>query len=934
MSKLLTGTITFLFTDIEGSTRLLQRLPNEYGKVLEDYARLVRMAVEKHGGTEVSTEGDSFFCVFPDAAGAIEAAVTAQQALANHSWPGGVQVRVRMGLHTGQGRLGGDDYAGLDVNRTARIAAAGHGGQVLVSEATRTLAARSLPPGVSVHDLGQHRLKDLVETERLYQLVIPGLESEFPPLRTLSVPHNLPVQLTPFIGREQELAEAARLLKISRLVTLTGAGGIGKTRLALQLAEEAAPEFPDGVFFVPLAPVRDAQFVFSTIAGVLRVRVEGERTAFEVVAEYLADKRSMLVLDNFEQVREAAGEVAALLQEAPSVTCLVTSRAPLRVSGEQEFPVPPLRTPDPRSAEALEALAGYEAVRLFLERATAVNPSFHLTEENAPVVGELTARLEGLPLAVELAAARVKLLSPRALLERLDRRLSLLTGGPRDLPARQRTLRDTIAWSSSLLDEPTRRLFRRLAVFHGGASLDEIEAVVGSAEELGAEVLDALAALVDHSLLRHDDAAEDRFRMLETIREFAEEQLEESGEAPEIRRRHADAYLALAERAEPALAGGDPSEWLRRLQADNDNLRAALGWARAHHPDVALRIAASLWRFWQFSGQLHEAREWLSRVLALEGGSAAARGKAVEAAGGVAYWQGRLDEARAHYEDSLAIYQALNDEVGEANALYNVSFLYAMGESADPDKADASLNKSLELFQRQGDAVGVAKVLYGLGNVSYWARADYDRARTFFTDSIERFRDLDQGVELLGAIGMLNLTLLKLGDLDGVRRAAVEGLKLAAEAGDVSNEIMFLDNFRQLAAVQGAHERALRLYGATSALRRSSGTDHFALEVDPTTLAGDLSEETIEALIAEGESMSLQEAVIFALGRDPADQPSSRLAIGLCPEGSRPGFPRPARMRPRSDDAARERRWTKPGGGRTEPPVTFRWKRPLADETN
>src|ERR671936_1111699 len=446
------GTLTFLFTDIEGSTKLLNALGTErFHDVLAAHTQALRRAFAD-GGTEVRIEGDALFVVFSSAAKAIRAAAAAQRALATTRFPHDATVRVRMGMHTGEGtparEEAGADYVGIDVHRAARIAAVAHGGQVLVSGATALLAAPDLGEGIALRDLGEHRLKDLAQPERIDQLVIDGCPSEFPPLRSIDrVPNNLPTQVSTFIGRNKEIAEGLRLLRGTRLLTLTGPGGTGKTRLSLQVAAEAAESFPDGTFWVPLAPISDPALVPSTIAHSLGVQVGGKEEPLERVKEHLRGKRMLLVMDNFEQILPAATDVSALLNTSEELRIMTSSRAPLRISGEQEYPVPPLDLPDPQRLPALDVLAQSDAVRIFVERAMAVKPDFRVTAENAAAVAEICYRLDGLPPALELAAARVKILTPRAILPRLQSRLKLLTGGGRDLPTRQQTLRDTIAWS-------------------------------------------------------------------------------------------------------------------------------------------------------------------------------------------------------------------------------------------------------------------------------------------------------------------------------------------------------------------------------------------------------------------------------------------------------------------------------------------------------
>ncbi|HEX9235047.1 MAG TPA: adenylate/guanylate cyclase domain-containing protein, partial [Actinomycetota bacterium] len=575
MRDLPVGTVTFLFTDIEGSTNLARTLGDRWAGVLEDHHAILRRAVRGRGGIDIRTEGDALFAVFTSAVDAVAACAEAQRDLAGHHWPEDGPVRVRMGLHAGEGRRGGDEYVGLDVHRAARISAAGHGGQVLISEATRALVADKLPDGVTLRDLGKHRLKDFEEPQRIYQLAVEGLPSEFPPVRTLEVPTTLPPQRTSFLGREREVEEISALLAETRLLTLTGPGGTGKTRLAMKVASDHVDRFSDGVFFADLSPIVDPALVPSVISQALVVRDEPGRDLLDTLADYLRDRHVLLVLDNVEQVIECALAVARLLDSAPRLTVLATSRVPFHVSGEREYQVPPLSVPDPRQASDLELITRSESVALFAERAAAVRSGFRVTTENAAAVAEIVARLDGLPLAIELAASRLNLLTPQALLARLTERLPLLTGGARDLPERQRTLRGTIEWSHELLQPELRRLFARLSVFSGGWTLESAEAVCGPGLEL--DVLEGSSTLVDASLVHRLELAdgEPRFTMLETIREYAANQLSQSGEEPELRRRHAEHFRDLAERYDPGfffrIGGAGKEQGDRALHLDREN---------------------------------------------------------------------------------------------------------------------------------------------------------------------------------------------------------------------------------------------------------------------------------------------------------------------------------------------------------------------------
>ncbi len=610
-----TGTLTFLFTDVEGSTRLWEEHSTAMRPVMARHDALLTEVFAQYDGVVVRPrgEGDSLFAVFVRASDAVAAALAGQRALAAEDWDTVGPLRVRMGLHTGEADLREGDYYGSAVNRCARIRAAGHGGQILVSNATAQLVRTRLPDHTGLLEMGRHRLKDLAEAEQLYQLAAPDLADRFPPLATLDArPHNLPLQLTSFVGREPELMALAAFVQQHRLVTLTGPGGTGKTRLALQLAAEAVDGFADGVFFVDLAPVQDPTLVPSAVAQALGVQGLPETPVRESVLRFLRDKQLLLILDNYEHLLPAAAFAGALLQTGPGVRLLVTSRAPLRISGEWEYPISPLPLPAADQA-SLAAVQPNPAVGLFVLRAQAVRPDFALTTENAASVAAICTQLDGLPLAIELAAARVRVLPPAALLARLERRLPLLTGGARTAPARQQTLRGAIAWSYTLLEPAEQRLFRRLAVFAGGCTLDLAEAVCNADGDLGLEVLDGVSSLVEKSLLRESEGVggEPRYRMLETIREFALGELAASGEAETVRRQLAVQVLQLARHA------AAPSTW-PRLDAELDNVRAVLGWCveRAELVD-GVRLFWALRLYFFLRGHGHEFAAWRRRLLAL-----------------------------------------------------------------------------------------------------------------------------------------------------------------------------------------------------------------------------------------------------------------------------------------------------------------------------
>jgi predicted ATPase/class 3 adenylate cyclase len=878
MSTLPTGTVTFFFSDIEGSTRLIQQLGERYPDVLLAHHTIQREALAANGGHELRTEGDSFFIVFKSALEACAGAAAVQTMLAKHAWPDDGQVRVRIGLHTGEATLVGNEYLGLDVHRAARVASAGHGGQVLVSETTRALVDHVLAPGLTLKDLGMHRLKDLARPERLFQLTVEGLPSDFPPLKTVeATPNNLPTQLTSFIGRDDQVREAKQLLARSRLLTLTGPGGTGKTRLSLEIAANVLDQFPDGVYFVPLSAIHDPELVPSAIAQALAISTTGRRRPIDALVDHLREKRTLLVLDNFEQVLDAAPIASQLLEGSVGLRVLVSSRAVLRVSGEQEFPVPPLGLPNLKALPGLAALSQFEAVRLFIERAVAVKPDFHATNENAPAIAGICERVDGLPLAIELAAARVKLFSPQALLSRLEKSLSALGSGTRDAPARQQTLRGAILWSYDMLDAGHRRLLARVSVFARGGNLEQLEPVCGPAEDVGGEVLDALDQLADQSLLRRlPDFDEPRFLMLQTIRDFAEERLEESGEAHLIRDRHLEAFIALAQQAQPELFGPRRKEWLDRLEEDHDNFRAALEWAIANgNAQEAMSLSGLFWRFWQMRGHIYEGRTRMKAVLAMPDSRqfAEERLMALEAAGGLAYWQADMTVAQGFYDECLELTRRVGDARAIANAIYNAVWPMIVDRTALP-RAKLLLEEAIPLFRDLSDQGGVARTLWGLGNVAYFGK-DYPAARPPLEEAQSIFRELDDRFMLGWSTHTLGLVAVKTSDVEDAQQYFLDALRLFIEAQDVSGITLQLDNLSVIARTRGDLVRATRLAAAAVAQQAVTGTSLGGLLSSQEGRTGreGLNEADAAEAWAEGQALTLEEAIAYAL--DPTALPAS-----------------------------------------------------------
>jgi predicted ATPase/class 3 adenylate cyclase len=875
-----TGTVTFLFTDIEGSTRLLQDAGPGYGALLERHHRLIEDATNRYGGMTFGTEGDALFVVFRDAPAAIAAATVAQRALQAEPWPEGLGVHVRMGIHTGDATLINQQYVGLTLHQVARIAAAAHGDQVLVSGATRELAAAALPEGVELRDLGEHRLRDLAHPERLYQLSGPGLRNAFEPPRTLSGrPNNLPVQLTSFVGR-REIEDARVLLSGTRLLTLTGPGGTGKTRLALQLAAEVMDEFPDGVYFVALDAVDDHELVPSAIVIALGMD-PGAGTPLDRVAEHLREKRALLVLDNFEQVVDAAPGIGRLLREAPLIKVIVTSRIVLRTYGEQEFVVPPLGLP-PTGAADLDTVGGSEAVRLFVERAMASVPSFRLDTSNAAAVADIVVRLDGLPLAIELAAARLRIFPVEAIRSRLDQRLAMLTGGARDLPARQQTLRGAIDWSYDLLDEPDRRLFARLAVFAGGSSLAEAEIVGGPASDLGREVLDGLLSLTEKSLVRSVTSidGEPRFAMLATIREYGLEVLDAGGDAEVVRRRHANAYLALVEGCAASWSGPEGRPRLDRLAVDHDNIRAALDWSVGQgEAELAHRLATGAWRFWQQRGHLDEAHGRFLAVLRTPGADALppdVRARTLGAAGSVEYWRGNEPETHRYYAAALEAAREAGDRPLLAEALYNMGFAFRPTFGTVDERYTAgrsAWDEALALYTELGDRRGVAGATWALA-IAYLTIRDFEQAREFIGRSIELYRELNDGFGLAWAYHMLGLTELSAGDQRAAETQFRMAIDLFVRSADQSGILLCLLDFAGVARLDGDEAHYWRLNGAASELRRTTGAGisnlQFAAGFNWVLEEAPAEPERL-AWFREGAALSIDEAVAEALG-----QPASR----------------------------------------------------------
>jgi predicted ATPase/class 3 adenylate cyclase len=934
MLDLPTGTVTFLFTDIEGSTKRWELDPIAMKAAVGRHDALVREAIETSGGVVFRTMGDAFCAAFSSAPQAVDAMLAAQKALLAEEWnPVVAPIRVRMALHTGLGELREGDYVGAHLNRIARLLSTGHGGQMLLSGATHELVCDLLPEGVGLRDLGQHKLKDLQRPEHVYQLVSPDLPSDFPPILTLNtIANNLPVQPTGFIGREEQVEQIVELLARpqTKLLTLTGPGGTGKTRLSLQVAALALEQFKDGVFFVPLTAISDPALVPSAIAASLCITEVGSRPVIDDVKEYLRQRELLLVLDNFEQVVSASQVVSDLIASNPQLKVLVTTREVLHLYGEQEFPVPPLQLPpraQPGSQRSipLEDLARYESVRLFIERARGVKPGFELAEDNAVAIAEISNRLDGLPLAIELAAARVKLLSPQAILARLDSRLKVLTSGARDLPARQQTLRGAIDWSYDLLSPQERTLFRRMGIFVGGCTLEGAEAVCsggvtleGTLTPLEDDVLDGVSSLVDKSLLRQVEIEdnEPRFVMLETIREYALEKLVEDGEIDAARRGHAQYYLSVAEEEEKKIQRPRQREAIQKLEAEHDNLRAVMEWSLTGEGDkeLGLRVGTLLHRFWHIGGHLSEGRRWMEALLAGSFERTSVRARALYAAGYITFLTGDVTAARPFLEESRAIASEIGDKLGLAYASYILGAVLAFGGNAEGvainnegvalfrelgaegkpglalglmtagvvaflsenyEVASGLLEEGQAIAKELGDYYAYAQTSNYLGDIAR-IECDYPRAGALYTQSLAIFREHQGRGDIPAMLHNLGYVALAENDYSKAKSLYIESLRLQQEIGNKQGISECLTGFAALAGAQEDAMRAGRLFGASEALRLAADAyrwpaERIEWERHIASSKAQLDEGNWEKAWQEGQDMSVEQAVAYAL-QDTQDE--------------------------------------------------------------
>jgi predicted ATPase/class 3 adenylate cyclase len=867
MTGLPTGIVTFLMTDIEGSTRLVRDVGPAFPALLDDHFRLLGAAISAHGGTIVSTEGDSVFAVFPSAREAVLAAADGQRALGGHAWPAGATVRVRMGVHAGEAILGGRDYTGLEVHRTARIMAAGHGGQVLVSAAAAALAGDVAREGLTFKDLGAHQLRDMPASESLVQLAGEGLAADFPALRTsaATTPTNLPAPATRFVGRAGDLAAIRAALGETRLLTLTGPGGTGKTRLAIETARASMAAYPDGVWFIALDVIRDPALVFPAVAGVLGLREDPSKTPVALVAEHLAGRRALLVLDNLEQVIAIAPDVAVFLAATTAPTVLGTSREPLSIGGERLFAVPPLAVPDEPGSPTAASLAGNDCVALFVERARAAKADFALTDSNAAAVAAICRRLDGLPLALELAAARVNVLSPEQILGRMDHRLTLLASSRRDLTERQRTLRGAIEWSYDLLTEPERVFFRRFSVFAGGAGFETAQTVIDPAFEVG-DVLDLAAALVDRSLLRSVETPDgNRLVMLETIREYAGDVLQsDPAEFAAVSGRHAAAYLALVERHRNVLTDPTRDVVLERLDRELPNIRTAVNTTLTQ-ADLAsaLSIVTAAMEFLLARDHHAEGRSMMDRILATPRVDAYGplTVEAILSDSQLANWQTDYEAGRQLAARGLALAETL----GEPELIaYAHSAMGWATEATDPAGASSEFRQAVEIGRSVSNPQQLTGTLQGLG-LTLMALGDYPSAEQAIDESIALTEQTGDTFTMLFGLTMRGALRSHLGNPAGAWRDHQVALETAKGFGSVQGIALSVEVIALDAALAGDHATAATL-GAGALRVRDAGGGGPSVASAGFPLPGEIAAEHLPAaeaaaLADEGRSLPTDELI-------------------------------------------------------------------------
>jgi len=881
------GTVTFLFSDIEGSTRLWEKHPVAMGDSLARHDDILRSAMEGAGGYVFKTVGDAFCVAFDTAGSALEAAVQSQRALHSEPWGETGPLRVRMAIHTGAAEFRDGDYFGNPLNRVARILAAAHGGQVLLSLPVEELLRDAMPAGVGLRDLGERRLRDLARPERIFQPLIDGLPSEFPPLRSIEVmPNNLPGNLSSFVGRANEMEHVRNMLASGRLLTLTGTGGTGKTRLALQAGSAVLADYPDGVWFVELATVSDSGRVVDSVAASLDIREDPDVPLNLTLRRAMAQKRMLIILDNCEHLHSACADFASdVLRHCPEIKLLATSRHSLGISGEVAWAVPPLSTINPsrdlfQVADPAHTVSQYESVKLFIDRATSVKTGFRVTRQNAPAIAQICWRLDGIPLAIELAAARARVLTPEQIAARLDDRFRLLTGGGRSVLPHQQTLRTLIDWSFDLLSESERVLFRRLGVFGGGRTIEAIEAVCTGDGVDAYDALDLLQQLVDKSLLSVETGLDElqRYTMIESVWQYSREKLTESGELDTIRDRHLAYFLEIAEQAAPAMEGADVAIWLEQVDAERNNFRLALEWAAASskHALVGLRLVGLLTRYWEIRGHLKEAKHYFTKMLSLPENQAVTpeRGFAMAGAARISWVLDMSDEAIELYEKTVEISEQLGDR--KAVLLNRAYLAFNFRNVGNPDEAERIFDSILHEGSKLQDPLIVAVALSGKGSVAI-DRGEIEASRRLKEESLAIYRSSGNKWVTGYLLWGLARSCLSSEDTAAARDALNEWIDITRELKNrwAMPYILFL--FAETLRLENEKHAAARVIGAANAAREALGitfdiADQREADAVTSTVRGSLSPVDFDAAVEAGTKLSIVEALEYAISLRPKAQ--------------------------------------------------------------
>ncbi len=866
-----TGIVTFLFTDIEGSTRLSQEYPDTLQSALDIHHAILKNAVESNNGYVFEIVGDAFCCAFQNAADAVRASVTTQLELANHKWNDAV-IKIRIGIHSGSAEWSNDQYTGyITLARVARVMSSAYGEQIIISSSTYELVKDKFDSvkelNITFRDLGERRLKDVINPIRLYQIIFPGLQEEFPPLKTLDArPNNLPAQLTSFIGREDLLQKLKNLFRQTRLLTLIGSGGSGKTRLAMQTAADIIDEFSNGVFITEIASVTDGALVVQTLLNSLGVKEEPGRTSDETLNSYLKDKEMLIIMDNCEHlINECAKLAEMLLSNCAKLKIIATSREALNCSGEQAFRVPSLSIPDTSVGNTPENIIQYESVCLFLERALSVNQNFKITKENAHALAKICKRLDGIPLAIELAAVRTKILSVEKIYDRLDDRFNLLTGGRRTSLPRQQTLKALIDWSYDLLPEKEKILWSRLSAFTDGWTLESAEEICSDDKISNSEIFDLLITLVEKSIILYDEVKE-RYRILETIKQYGEVKLNELKETDEILSKHLHYFMELSETAESKLEGSETLNWLERLESEHGNLQSAIAWSvKSGNREEGERLAGALGNFWIIRGYYSTGRLLLESILKnIQEISKPVLGKILLRAGGLSRLQGDTEVAKKFYEESLELSREQNNKKSIIECLNDLGIIE--NNQGNYEQAKKFCEESLALRRELGDKIGISRSLNNFGLVEF-NLGNYEQAQKFFKESISIKRDLGDKRGISNTLSNMGNIAINQGDYEGAQKFLEESLTIRRELGDKNGIAGSLNSLGFMSYNQGKYENARRFYEDSLSLRRELGDKSgIAVSIHNLALLFYNNENYEEAQRLNEESLALRKELGDKLG--------------------------------------------------------------------